>query len=108
MRCHNKSYEQDKTVCNYILLSSDHSQFDSLPHNHDFNSLPNDKILDWSELKALADDKINVTQKLTVSLGWVENIVGKEESAGYQHFLLFPQRFQKATFSGSLKVGIVW
>ena len=71
------------------------------------NSFPNDKILDWSELKAFADDKINVTQKLTFSLGWVENIVGKEESAGYQHFLLFPQCFQKATFSGSLKV-IVW
>ena len=24
-----------------------------------------------------------------------ENIVGKEENAGYQHFLLFPQCFQK-------------
>ena len=29
------------------------------------NSLPNDKILDWSKMKALADDKIDVTQKLT-------------------------------------------
>ena len=38
----------------------------------------------------------------------VENIVGKEENAGYQHFLFFPQCFQKASFSGSLKVGIVW
>ena len=36
----------------------------------------------------------------------IENIVGKEENAGYQHFLLFPQCF---TFSlGSSKVGIVW
>ena len=26
----------------------------------------------------------------------VENIVGKEENAGDQHFLLFPQCFQKA------------
>ena len=26
----------------------------------------------------------------------VENIVGKGENAGYQHFLLFPQCFQKA------------
>ena len=26
-----------------------------------FNSLPNDKNLDWSKFKALADDKINVT-----------------------------------------------
>ena len=26
-----------------------------------FNSLPDDKILDWSRLKTFADDKINVT-----------------------------------------------
>ena len=26
-----------------------------------FNPLPNDKFLDWSELKVFADDKINVT-----------------------------------------------
>ena len=38
----------------------------------------------------------------------VENIVGKGENAGYQHFLLFPGCFQKASFSGSLKVVIVW
>ena len=72
------------------------------------NSLPNDKILDWSKLKALADDKINVTEKLKFVLRRVENIVGKGENAGYQHFLLFPQCFQKASFQGSLKVGIVW
>ena len=28
----------------------------------EFNSLPNDKILDWSKLKAVADDKINATE----------------------------------------------
>ena len=38
----------------------------------------------------------------------VENIVGKGENAGNQHFLLFPQRSQKLPFSGSLKVRIVW
>ena len=38
----------------------------------------------------------------------VENTVGKGENAGYQHFLLFPQCFQKPTSLGSLKVGIVW
>ena len=37
----------------------------------------------------------------------VENIAGKGENAGYQHFLLFSQCFQKASFSGSLKVGNV-
>ena len=34
----------------------------------------------------------------------VENIVGKGENAGYQHFLLCPQCFLKFW----LKVGIAW
>ena len=72
------------------------------------NSLPNDKILDWSKSKAFASNKIIVNQKLKFDMGMVENIVGKEENAGYQHFLLYPQCFQKVSFSGSLKVGIVW
>ena len=72
------------------------------------NSLPNDKFPYWSKLKAFADDKIDVTQKLRFELGRVENIVGKGENAGYLHFPLFPQCFQKAPFSGLLKVGIVW
>ena len=73
-----------------------------------FNSLPHEKILDWSKLKAFADDKIKVTEKLKFVLGRVENTVGKGENAGYQHFLLFPQCFQKASFSGVSKVVIVW
>ena len=36
-----------------------------------------------------------------------ENIVGKGENAGYQHFLLFPQCFQKPSSIGLLKSGIV-
>ena len=32
--------------------------------------------------------------------------MGKGENSGYQHFLLFPQCFEKASFSGSLKVRI--
>ena len=47
-------------------------------------------ILHWSKLKAGADDKINVTEKLKCVLEKVENIMGKGENAGYQHFLLFP------------------
>ena len=72
------------------------------------NSLPNDKILDWSKLKAFAVDKSNLTEKLKFVLGKVENIVGKGENAGHQHFLLFPQCVQKTSFTGLLKVGIVW
>ena len=37
----------------------------------------------------------------------VENILGKGENAGYQHFLLFPQCFQKLSSPVLLKVGIV-
>ena len=61
-----------------------------------------------SKLKAFADNKSNVIQNLKFVLGRVENIVGKGENAGYQHFVLFPQCFQKLSFSGSLKVRIVW
>ena len=55
------------------------------------NSLPNDKSLDWSKLKAFA-----------LIMGRIENIVGKGEN------FLFPQCFQKPYLSGSLKAGIVW
>ena len=63
------------------------------------NSLPNDEILDLSKFKGFADDKIILTQNLKFVLGRVENTVGKGENAGYQHFLLFPQCFQKCFFS---------
>ena len=62
---------------------------------------------DWSKLKAFADDKSNLAEKMKIVFGKVENIVGKGENAGYQHFLLLPQFFQKAPVLGSFKVGIV-
>ena len=37
-----------------------------------------------------------------------ENIVGKGENAYYHDFLLFPQGFHRLSFSGSLKIWIVW
>ena len=72
-------------------------------------SLPNDKILDWSKFKAFADEKISVNKKKRkFGFRWLKNIVGKGENAGYEHFLLFLQCFQKASFPGLLKVGTVW
>ena len=56
---------------------------------------PTTNFHDWSKLKAFADDKIIVTEKLKFVLGIVENIVGKGENAGYHHFLLFPTMFSK-------------
>ena len=71
-------------------------------------SLPNDKILDWSKLKAFTYDKIKVLRIIIFILDRVENTVGKGENAGYQYFLLFPQCFQKTFYLGSLKIRIVW
>ena len=72
------------------------------------NSLPNNKILDCSKLKAFADDNIRVLKIIIFVFERVENNVGKGENAGHQHFLLFPRDFQITFYSGSLKVGIVW
>ena len=73
-----------------------------------FDPLPNDKILHWTKLKAFADDKLNFAKMRMFLLGRIENIEGKGENAGYQHFILFPQCFQKQSFTGSLKVWTVW
>ena len=72
------------------------------------NCLANDKCLDWTKFKEFADDKTNIDKRLISVFARVENIAGKGENGGHQHFLLFPQCFQKASFSGSLKLGIVW
>ena len=72
------------------------------------NSLTNDKISDVTKLKAFADDRINEAQMRISVFDWVENIVRKGENAGYQHFLLFPQCFQKDPSCGRSKSGVVW
>ena len=66
------------------------------------NSLTNNKIV--VKLKAFADDKRNVTQKLKFALRWKENIVKEGENAGQQHFYLFSQCFQKLSFYGVVKI----
>ena len=62
------------------------------------------QILEYSKLKAFAT---NVTENRKFVFRRVENIVGKGENAGYQRFLLFPGSFQKASYTGSLKVMVV-
>ena len=70
------------------------------------NSLPNDKMLDQSKMKAFAVNKIKLTQKSKLDLGWVKkkNIVGNGENAGYQHFLLYPQCLQNAFYTELLNI----
>ena len=53
--------------------------------NEFFNTLPNDKFLEWSKMKASADDKLNLAEKkMKFVLGRVAKIVGKGENAGYR------------------------
>ena len=65
-----------------------------------FNSLPNNKILDWSKLKAFADDNINMTQKLKYVLERLENIVGKGENAVTSIFFFSHNVFKRLLFQG--------
>ena len=76
--------------------------------NPTIKHLQKDKNSDKSKFKAAADDNINVTKMMIYVFDRTKNIVGKGENAGYQHFLLFPQCFQKAFSSGVLKVEIMW
>ena len=73
-----------------------------------FNPLPNEKFLDTTKLKAFADNILNIAKMTTSLCDRVANTVGKEENAGNQHFLLFPQCFPKPSSVGSSKVRIVW
>ena len=74
------------------------------------NFLPNDRNWPQTKLKAFADDKFGVAKMLISLVYMEENIVGKRENAGYmyQHFLFFPQCFQKTVSKATLKLGIVW
>ena len=57
-------------------------------------------MMNWSKLNALADDKINVAEKVKYVLGRIENIAEKGENASYQHFLLFHIIFKSPLFQG--------
>ena len=63
------------------------------------NLLTNGKMMDLSKLTPFADDKLNVAKMISFVCVWLENIVGKGENVSYQHFLLFPQYFQKVSIS---------
>ena len=61
-------------------------------------SLLNDKISDLPKMKAFTGNKITLTQKLFFES--VENITGKGENAGYQHFFRLSKCFHKASSLG--------
>ena len=58
-------------------------------------SNPKGQILDTSKLKEFTDNNFNLNENGRNFSKRVENTVGKGEIAHYEHFLLFPQCFQK-------------
>ena len=80
----------------FILLSAGAFTLDMVKFLLFGNSLPNNKNLGWYQLKAFADDEINVTEKLKFVLR-IENIVGKRENAACQTVL---QRIENTVGKG--------
>ena len=67
------------------------------------NSLPNDKILDQSKLKAFADDKINVKKKNEICSGKGRKYCGKRRKCWLPAFSPFPTMFSKGLFPRVVK-----
>ena len=66
----------------HVYQGKTKKQLNLIQTTYFFNSLSNDKILDWSKLKAFADDKIKLLKKMIFVFNRVKNIVGKTENAG--------------------------
>ena len=75
---------------------------------HLVKSLPNEKFLEVTKLKAFADKKLSVAKIKIFLFDRAENPLEKGDNAGYQYFLLFPLCFPKPSSFGTIKVGIVW
>ena len=58
-------------------------------------------------MKPFTDNNFSVVQMKHFLFDKKKNIVVKGENAGCQHFLTFPQSFQKVSFMGSLRFGIM-
>ena len=72
---HSFSLEESKICC----LVMDYISCNGIILVHELNSLPNNKILDKSKLKAFADNNIISAKMMIFVSDRVENIVGKEK-----------------------------
>ena len=64
----------------------------------DYNSLPNDRILDWVKLKGFEDDKFDTTKLMKSVCDKIENIEGKRRKYWLPAFSPFPSRFSKGFY----------
>ena len=65
--------------------------------------LPNNNFFDWSKLKELADNKINVTEKLKFVMGMSRKPWGKRRKCWLPAFSPFPTMFSKGFFPRVVK-----
>ena len=69
-------------------------------HQPSIETLPNDKILDWTKLKAFADDIKNMTEKLKFVVRRVEKHCGKGQNASLPAFFPIPSVFKQFLSQG--------
>ena len=87
-----KSHVDQQIFMRHLYFFSE-NVVESLPcrNTETLNVLPNDKILYCTKLKGFTDNNMKVTQKFKFVFRRGEIIMG------YQHFLFFPQCFQRFT-----------
>ena len=69
----------------------------------DFNPLPNDKILDVSKLKGIADDKIKETENFEICFVKDRKHCGKRRKCWLPAFSPFPTMFSRGFFLRGVK-----
>ena len=74
----------------------------------DMGSLSNDKFLDWSKKQSIGRRQNKCKLKTEILIGVGRKHCGKRRKCWLPAFSPLPTMFQKASFSGWFKVGIVW
>ena len=97
-----KAFANGKINVTKKLTLSQTSPFLTCLQYRAFNPLPDDKILDRSNLKQSADDNFKFDENRRKFSKWVQNTVGKGEIVRYEQFLLFPV-FSKGLFPRGVK-----
>ena len=102
-KCLQESHEQIKNRHNrYLLIGWKYcgKRIKILVFSEHFDSLPNDKILALTKLKAFADDKFNVAKIMISFLDRVEKQCGKRRKCWFSAFSLSQYFLKSSLFQG--------
>ena len=95
-------------VSNSVIFKNKANKLKECDNNDILNPLPDDKILDRSNLNQSAGNNFKFDENSRKFSKRVENTVGKGEIARYEQFLLFALCFQKTSFLEVSKGVVVW